>query len=254
MRIFSKFRDYYDCVQRHGQDRSIVYVRDSIEEFFNRGWAEDKNRRAEKYPFPTLDHGERWFFSQDFDRTITFRANIVGFCGQIFPAVRLHKDIGWTTLSVESRQGLSPDDKTVFCFNIQQIDDFVATNTSSSRYTAYSGAKKKHKKDRAWRETLVLFFAECEKVKNDFRRFFDEKTVPIFVANAERFSIEFNAKLNDVEFYRVFDPFAAFQEIARFMGNFAEARKVAPPISDEMRAQAHGFDKWSFRTPPYPVK
>jgi hypothetical protein len=31
MRIISKFYDYYDCVQAHGQDRTIIYNRQTID-------------------------------------------------------------------------------------------------------------------------------------------------------------------------------------------------------------------------------
>jgi len=49
MRIVSEFRDYYDCIQAMGQDRSLVYVKISKEvDCSYRGV------NSPVYPFPTF--------------------------------------------------------------------------------------------------------------------------------------------------------------------------------------------------------
>lgn len=79
---------------------------------------------------------------------------------------------------------------------------------------------------------------------------------PVFVAKGGENRIgggsyiEYNTRLKDLEFYRKFDAYQAFQEIAMWLGNQAEPRKPIPVLDDVTMAEIKGFDKWSFRTPP----
>jgi hypothetical protein len=57
-----------------------------------------------------------------------------------------------------------------------------------------------------------------------------------------------NPLLRKYNFEQVKDPYSAWQEISQFLGSeLATQRDPNPPIPDELRAQAKGFDKWSFR-------
>lgn len=57
-----------------------------------------------------------------------------------------------------------------------------------------------------------------------------------------------NPSLKDYSFYKKVDPFNAYQQLSMYVGNnLAQQMDPNPPISDELRAHSHGFDKWSFR-------
>lgn len=108
------------------------------------------------------------------------------------------------------------------------------------------------------RKYLAQFFDECKKQQDSHKALFEDKRCPIFVAHWSRWTwqrrknsiIEYNALLRPYEFFRVFDPYTAFQEIAMFMSNLAIPQDPMPVIPDELKAHSRGFDEWSFRRPP----
>ena len=64
--------------------------------------------------------------------------------------------------------------------------------------------------------------------------------------------LEFNPRLQDMQFYKVLDAVSVFQELERYIFNDL-AENPTPPenISDKDKAWAHGFrDKYSFRKEP----
>ncbi len=66
-----------------------------------------------------------------------------------------------------------------------------------------------------------------------------------------RHSFVINPKLKDLQFYKVFDAFTAFQEISMFLGGvLGVGEKEIIEIEDKYKIGQHGFDKWSFRKEP----
>ena len=60
-----------------------------------------------------------------------------------------------------------------------------------------------------------------------------------------------NGELKPHNFVRVFDPYAAFQEISMYLGGVLGTNNPPiPHVSDEDLSAAKGFDKWSFRKEP----
>jgi hypothetical protein len=63
-------------------------------------------------------------------------------------------------------------------------------------------------------------------------------------------TVTVNPRLQDYSFVSVIDPITAFQEISAFLGsNLVEQKDPNPHMSDELKSEIHGFDKWSFRKP-----
>jgi hypothetical protein len=92
------------------------------------------------------------------------------------------------------------------------------------------------KKSQAWRDSWFL-----------------KHRSPVFIAevvNEYEGKITYNGCLKPFEFYRVFDPYLAFQEIAMWLGNQAVPIKPIPKIDDVTMAEIKGFDKFSFRKDP----
>lgn len=84
----------------------------------------------------------------------------------------------------------------------------------------------------------------------EYRNPFLELDSPVLAVVGSQLIV--NPCLADVHFQKVKSPFEAWQEIEMFMTNDL-AKQVDPaPLSDKLRAAAHGFDKHSFRkdTPP----
>jgi len=160
---------------------------------------------------------------------------IIGFCGKIYPVLVLSD---------------SPD---IFCFSIADADAFVEKYFTDQEKEIYKGKLQwKHNAKILIRKNLVSYFEECNKKQEAFKKLFEDHSCPIFVASRSKWSdgkITYNGLLRPVQFMRVFDPYSAFQELAMYISNIAQPEKVMPVIDDEMKIQAHGFDKFSFRKP-----
>lgn len=59
---------------------------------------------------------------------------------------------------------------------------------------------------------------------------------------------EINPCLADLEFYKVMDPYTAWQQLSMFIpGVLGSSDPNTIEIDDKLRAEAHGMDNWSFR-------
>lgn len=237
MRIISNFRDYYDVVQAQGQDRTLVYMRNKIVD------------KKPKFSLPLwYDYGSSTI---DGDGTVLDASSVmVGFCGKVYPVFRFHLFNHWNRDKM---------DIVKFCFNLEDIDNFVLEHFKEKDYEGYFATKKLYGKTAyRWRsstqQAYKVFFEKCAEAKDKHGDVFAKLHCPIFVMARENRGdsaiVTYNASLREHEFYRVFDPYQAFQEISMFLGAMAEPRKPIPPISDEVMAEVKGFDKWSFRKPP----
>lgn len=184
MRIISKFVDYYDCVRRMGEDRSILYLR---------------NKEEIESPFRGLPYG----------------CHIVGFCGKIYPVYTDH-----FRLNVRSSNPL-PTYEVHCSYSAEtlQKDNWGVRRFFESHRTCS-------------RELSERLFAKH----------------PVFVASDR--GLVYNECLRNYQFYKVFDPFSAYEAISAFLNNIARPMKPIPKIDDKLLAEAHGFDKWSFRKEP----
>ena len=235
MRIVSEFKDYYDCIQGVAQDRSLVFVRKPKEVDY--GW---KGINSPTYPFPTFAGYYRW---RDDDFVVDNYT--VGFCGKIYPLVRVARG----------------DEKAFkFCYSVEEIDGFVEANYKKKSIEGYYAKKwewgRTHWSHGCRRAEFEKWF---EKYKNEYttryEKFFLENYCPVFLG---RYSskdrgekkVVYNGCLKDVEFYRIFDPYMAFQEISMYLGGLAVPLKPIPEISDEVMAEIKGFDRFSFRKEP----
>ncbi len=74
-------------------------------------------------------------------------------------------------------------------------------------------------------------------------------SVGMFLEKTQR-KIVYNASLKELEFFRLFDPYTAFQEISMFLGGLAVPLKEIPQVPDKIMVGIKGFDQWSFRKLP----
>lgn len=244
MRIISpQFHDYYDKVQSFLPD-NLNYIRQKEEV------------REQNLLFPI-------FYSYDAIHSVSVQQHIVGFCGKIYPVLRLsfHK--------YPKDYNISSYEVFAFCFNIQDIDDFVKNNFSRKAYEDYLKRtnyprrnKRKHWRIdcKHWdyslrREEFEDFFKKFKEIQNDFVEMFNKKQCPIFIVDVKPYYfsreketlVTYNGCLRELEFYRMFDPYTAYQEIEMFLTNFAVPQKKMPIIENEAKIFTHGFNNFSFR-------
>jgi len=220
MRIISRWKDYYDSIQKFGQDRSLVYVR-------------DKKRVEKAYCFPG--------FNKNFSFGPSPDQYIIGFCGKIYPVI-----IFYTTT----------DNKAIkhVCYKLEDIDKFVESNYKEAEFEEYKKKWKRGQFPKKWpkhlnQSSFNKFFVMCKDVQDTYTELFIKNYAPLFVAYADRHEnyIEYNACLKEFEFYRMFDPYQAFQEISMYLGAIAVPQKPLPIIDDTTMSEIKGFDKYSFR-------
>ncbi len=194
MRIISNFHDYYDGIQRMGQDRETIYLRRPQEEYQEIDFAGGSTS-------PFIMHGS-WYRP-----VITL---IVGFCGKIYPGLMYYEGI-----------------KRRFLYDQAEVEAF----------------DKKHPdyKILPWCQNWNDFFNQ--KCPFEFKK-------PIFVFEKYRdqgFVLTWNAQLNNYDFAKVVEPYTAYQELAMWVGAQARPEKEIAEVSDEVKVESHGFDKYSFR-------
>lgn len=217
MRIISSFHDFYDGVQKLGQDLSLIYHRKEIVEEF-------KNN-----PFPYIRGWNRFYNG----RCIGFDSRIIGFCGKIYPLI------------------LIEDEKTSsLCYTMSEVDDKVKPCLKERDYRDYLKGKYVSYLSLN-RKVLVEFFKEVEQKQGDYIEWFLKSRSPIFIAHIRDYfesKIVYNCSLKQFKFYRVFDSYSAFQEISMWLGNLAVPLKPIPVVSDKDMIVAKSFDiKTSFR-------
>lgn len=219
MRIHSPFRDYYDCMQTGEAD-------------FH--WFRKKREESFTWNFPIVNDNNLY----QIDNTI------VGFCGKIYIILDI--------LEVNNEH---PCKKTSHakCWNLEDVETFIDSisiriSKNRSKWITVSSLKKEFRQ----------FYSEFDKNRDNHKKLFHENNCPIFIAQKnghhayrkKNSIITYNACLKDVEFYKLFDEYQAFQEIQMFLGTMKHPEKITVTINDEDLIKAKGFDKWSFRKLP----
>ena len=224
MRIISDFHDYYDCIQRMGQDQTLVYLR--------------KQKEIIGWPFPGT-HGAS--YGTNWKNPLT-QHYVIGFCGNIIPMVELY-----------THEGANPEQ----CWSIEDVDQFMQNNLDREQWRAYKSARWVNGFNYGRRRVFFdKFFLDCDHQRDRYEYLFRKHHAPIFVAGKKK-RIVFNANLRDMGFITRFDPYRAFQEIAMYMGILGthgghkakyKGEPMSSEISDRDLAAAKGFDKHSFRS------
>lgn len=224
MRIISSFKDYYDCGQAAGQDPTIVYVRESRTEQYK------NSERA--YPFPSCQSPFSGWRS-----ALSASSCVIGFCGRLYGAIQIRKQ-----------------DETAFCYDMGAVEAFIYKHGGKDEIRGFDvGYGRKPPRSSRGRVKFERFFQNCQGHRDRYEKWFIENRCPIFVAQDapgywDAWEITYNARLKDYEFFRVFDPWQAFQELQMcFGGILAPPEKPMPPVSDKDMRDIKGFDEWSFK-------
>jgi hypothetical protein len=185
---------------------------------------------------------------------------VIGFCGKIYPLIRIIEE-GY----YEDSDYIIP---MTFCYSYEEWKEYCSkkqkkkTTREQYLHKRYSSSyERNHVRD---------FFEECEKNKNSYEHLFIEHNTPIFVASWKtdyaKYNkvITFNSSFEDTGFIRIFDPYQAYQEIQMYFGSVLhgsdghkskyKGQMIEPELDDKTKAEAHGFDRFSFRNDKHPSK
>jgi hypothetical protein len=210
MLIQSDFKDYYDCIQSYGQDRSLVYKRFS------------SVITIRDYPF---------FIWGDNNNIVNFDSFALGFCGKLFKGIKIH---------------FIKTDEKLYSFDFEEV--YYIYSSYGSRKSFYWNNKRNNLKryfDSAENQTFVnkifldnttpIFYIEDNRFGSEWR------------STNQPYQIHINYNLSKINFQKVVDPYSCFQNISIYLGGLAHPEKPLPRIPDKIMSEIKGFDKYSFR-------
>ncbi len=222
MRIVSKYKDYYDIGASAGVDMSTVYVRETQDII---GHIKPENPYAYS----------KWGSDRNYDyRPSGWSKFIIGFCGKTYPGIQkwVH-----TTPYGGRREVL---------YNLDAVHEMLAGEIKQDKSKNVIWHRRHHMSE------YDKFFEDYSK-PNHLYKVFEEYNVPIFVKYFSSYCdlLQLNPLLRSWEFFKVVDPWTAFQEISMYVGGVLNGPTMpVPSISDDVMVEIKGFDKWSFRKEP----
>jgi hypothetical protein len=234
--IISHFHDYYDRgLAFESKNNEIIYLRDEnifeigrgikhsplIQKIIDNFYSNLKRqmnhfdwrfKQSTKYGKFEIDNGKNYFYQSLF--------NVI-FCGKIYPSIKIR---------VISKNG---DSLNYFFYDFNSYQNFI--------------------------QKYELDFSD-NKAKNIAENYFNlpisanqlsfliENKISIVVIEIEKMII--NGKLSNYEFYKLFDPYAAYQELDTWLGGvLAYPQNIMIEVEDKSKIVKHGFDnKYGFRT------
>ena len=201
---------------------------------------------------PRVDDHERHYPSRRM-------CGLVAFCGHMYPCYSYQVDYKTSEVFYDFEsfqqylmkrvaQEATDTQKTAGCRNCRAILEGFARSKLLKKVPSWLPFEHQTLGKESWAQFLKM----TNLVLSDdvFRR----AAAPIISAhyfNENHIEIEANPRLNAYAFAKVKDPYTARQEIEQYIGNnLAQQRDPEVHVSDEIRAESHGFDKHSFRRDP----
>lgn len=248
MRIISNYHDYYDCMQRQAQDRSITFVRNREEIHF------DENKGKEmikKLPYAFCSHNRRLDFHNG---SVSFF--VLGFCGDLIPGVEVSFHSPGSYVGNDKSEILWPQ----YC--PKEVMDKLKEASEKKFKKGYLHYDQSHiysmvhwwLSHMEYRDYFSQYFERKEDVKvSDFRSWFLKYKIPIFTIGWPENHITLYPCLKDIRVFTFITAAQCFQRIQQFIINDLAIQKDGSefPVPEKDRLIGHGFDpKWSFRKEP----
>lgn len=254
MRIVSKFHDYYDCIQAHGIDKSLVYVRQPKDYYYSLSWNREaigiveKTAEAYRYALPNTKRFEQ----KQIEWELEFE--IVGFCGEWYIYATVTKKDKKSFEVLEKKYLCSPEEVEAWVENTnwESIKKFFYDGEYNSTYflSKHSIGCKKDIKD---------VFLSVNKIPTDI---FTEFRTPIvsfhWAEDPQRRNgyqhasvLRTNGSLKELGFQAIKDPYTCYQELSMYIGGvLGVGEPEIVSISDNDMRDKKGFNDLSFKTRP----
>ena len=255
MRIISKFQDYYDGIQAHGIDKSLVYIRKPIDHEYDAMFSIYTKKQNPKIELNALEEAGWEYYSTPrtkyfTEKDVTWKLSygILGFCGKWYVYAK----------AVKNYQEYKPETK--FFYTAEEVRRWVTT-TNFKELNDYF-YKGKYKDGFIWREKEAMdknlnnVFQPSNSLSDEL--FITHKTPVITFRTIEgdgpydnRTVVRMNGCLKDYGFAKCKDPFTCYQEISMYVGGVLSVGEPSTvEISDEDMRDKKGFNDWSFKTMP----
>lgn len=257
MKISSNFHDYYDALRSSDLDDEPLYVRLTK----NINLAENPERfqpyRIGRREDPATVEDRRQSYEIR-GRVVHFRVAIpwiesraIGFCGRVYPFVTVGygKNVKHAFTPERARK-LVQDFKMVAQNPDEVIDHKTIRDQKNSLLNVMSGGhagglwmNHNHFNFNDWAPWL----ANNTIGDLPFRHF--KAPILMFEFQGPEPYLVVNPILRQYDFVQVMTPHQAYQELSMYVGNNLANldRKEPRPITDKLKSETKGFDKWSFK-------
>ena len=244
--VGSKTHDFYDSCRALGHDETgNLYLREPKHDYIQVRSERGYRSRVEKVHNEHLSFlvkglpTQRYEWHNEERTTFTLSFLRILFAGKLYGGVRLE------TLKAGCPV---PPTHTRYFYNFDELNEHlnnngVAINNTQRRYSLF------HDERRTTEQIIREGFFSTDK-------FLQECVAnKLVIAKVEyqknSMNVEFNGSLAPYEFYRVMDPFTAYQELAMYVdGALCYPGNMMIEIADRYKIAAHGFDNRSFRKDP----
>jgi hypothetical protein len=246
MKIISKFKDYYDCIQSYGIDDKVKYIRKESKKTI------DSTRSLGRGLF----RDDEYFYDTEIDK-ISWHGFIIGVCGQLYRGV----SISAPTTSDYSIDMKGVKNKFICFYNTTQIENYYINHFDN------------YKKTQMFQVKCLSFYRKSDTLFEDFKNTFNMKIdkqyydyfikykVPVFSIhrdfnnNHSNVVLNLNCPLSKYQFQKVKQPYEIYQEIYQYIsGVLGVGEPQIITLTDKDKIQKKGFDKWSFRKMPIKKK
>ena len=236
MRIVSKFHDYYDSCRVYGADPKLIYIRKTEE--IDISWNlhhEKKQLELLEAIKPLTDILKAMPCFSRIYRINDDLKGIIAFCGRAYPFYRLD-NYHYTF------------EKVLQCIENQvkeSTSKYLKETLEHLNRTPTRPYKCDQRHSHLNKDSWKYFSNETDlNLPDSVHAYLKSPVIAI-----ENKTITINPMLSKYNFASQIDPFTAYQELSMYIGNNL-ATQMDPEIniSDEIRAESKGFDKWSFRT------
>jgi len=239
MRIISKIHDYYDGALRSSvSDKTYTFIRETKE-------LPDIN-----YNIPSAIEIEGKKFNWN------LYPGFIGFCGKVYPFYKVVKFDNFNQEVIEESCHYSMDTlnklgidlgvkrktrRWYSDYDIKAITKWLEKGTNMRVWGTSYDINKDHNIINVFKNERVAYFVYLHTGRG---------LGYTFTRIREAYPI-----LKDYDFGKVFDSYSAFQEIEMYLTNILvkpdEIKQgILDTITDDLKAQSKGYDKWSFRRMP----
>ena len=244
MRIISPFKDYYDSAQAYGIDPKLVYVRETkvvplydpktgkvtqlpkqLDEFFKR------------IPHMLLENRSHW---KKYRRPAEFRVGMIAFCGTLYPFVHTDSECCYDIDHLKARMKAEG-------FLKEEIEKLEGPKHEMGRWWRRRSPPD-WMGERLHRQSWAGLLASNRALDDEVHRGYHAPVLMVHCQQLNWPELIINPRLNIYDFQSQVDPATAWQRLSMYVGNnLVTQMDPNPPISDVLKAESAGFDKWSFR-------
>lgn len=245
MRIFSKFHDYYDKALGYGIDPNITYERkeEEITELIKKRY--DLKDKVQKIHDDVFDFRMEKINSSELK---VEAKTVVLFCGRVYFCIKIGykiKDYPYDRFVTEFIYTFDAFEKAITLHSKINLEHGITTGifdgTKSKLVTIARRFRMLFEKQGTVSSTAVDLHFELDAPIIAF----DYDLIYIYSKKIKAYK---NRCLKNMDFYKIVDPFTAFQELSMFIGGVMGGKSPSMiEVTDKDRIAKHGFDKFSFR-------